>query len=132
MPALKKLNGFNMVRLGLASTKTTQIWQSAAYKKGWVPKSVEELERQANDLFNALKRGPTGAYFAIEQVLGKRRAIEVYRGHAIPPTEVLEAAQISRKRTMRRSIEEVVVISDEEVEELEMMSHERAKRRRLA
>lgn len=85
--------------MGLATTSTTGIWSSAAYKTGWKPKATDVLMRQAAILFAHLQRGPVGAYHAIEEVLGPHRTLEVYRGQAsLPPASGAQAQPLSKRK----------------------------------
>ena len=115
-----------MVRIGVATTNTLAIWNNASRRAGWRPKPVDILKRQAEELFRMLHQGPTGAYHAIELVLGEERAGDVYRGQAALPFDVVHAAARGRKRKRGDDLGEFSLSSssDEEVEPAENDSYD--------
>jgi hypothetical protein len=73
------INGFLMVRLGLAEAKSMSIWTSPKYGSSWKMKSSSALKAYLRQLEQLLKTLPDGPYAATAFVFGRPTADRISR-----------------------------------------------------
>jgi hypothetical protein len=111
----KMINGFQLVRMGVATALSPSIWKSPKYGQAWQLKSIPELIIIHKHLTTLLKKKPGGAYDATVYVFGQEVADRIANDQGLIKTGSI-TRNVAAKRTAKRTHEEVdiIVIDDDD------------------